>query len=228
MKKILAIGDIHGLNTWKDIVAKENDFDVCIFVGDYFDSFHLDAQTQLDNFKDIWHFAIDNTNSKKEVILLLGNHDLHYLLPGEQYSGYQPLKAMDIREALGEAGDQLQYAAEIDGFLFTHAGVTKTWAEKWKIYMDSPAESINKLGIEAFTFSMEQPFDPYGDTKHQGPLWVRPNSLLEDQIDIYFQVVGHTEHKNITMKGKSIALIDSLPSGNYITIENGKIKPKSL
>ena len=38
--KTIAIGDIHGLSIWKDIINKENP-DKVIFIGDYFDSFDI-------------------------------------------------------------------------------------------------------------------------------------------------------------------------------------------
>jgi hypothetical protein len=34
--------------------------------------------------------------------------------------------------------------------------------------------------------------DPYGNEPQQGPLWIRPGTLLSDALDGYSQVVGHT------------------------------------
>jgi predicted phosphodiesterase len=39
--KIVAIGDIHGRDYWKQIIEQEQDADVFVFVGDYFDSFTI-------------------------------------------------------------------------------------------------------------------------------------------------------------------------------------------
>jgi len=49
--KILGIGDIHGRDTWKDIL--DQDFDLAVFVGDYFDSFDITAVEQIFNFEEI-------------------------------------------------------------------------------------------------------------------------------------------------------------------------------
>ena len=40
MNKLVAIGDVHGRNTWKQIVEQEQP-DTVVFVGDYFDSFDI-------------------------------------------------------------------------------------------------------------------------------------------------------------------------------------------
>ena len=83
--KTIIIGDIHGRNIWKDIVSKES-YDRVIFVGDYFDSFNIPGIDQIHNFKEICQFVRD---SDKEVILLVGNHELHYMSIGQIYSGFQ-------------------------------------------------------------------------------------------------------------------------------------------
>lgn len=226
MNKILVLGDIHGIDTWKKVVEKE-DFDVCVFVGDYFDSFDIDTDTQISNFKEILAFK---EKSDKKVILLLGNHDLHYLYGKEKYSGFQNLRAKDIEEVLLKAYSldrDVRLAYEEDGFLFTHAGVTKTWVKKWKVDEEDIEHSINFLPLSAFLFSKDEPYDPYGDAKHQGPMWVRPKSLKKDAIDIYAQVVGHTRMEQINQKG-GLYFIDSLWNGNYITIEQGSVKLKTI
>ena len=42
MKKTIIIGDIHGRDIWKNIVAQEQ-ADRVIFIGDYFDSFNIEV-----------------------------------------------------------------------------------------------------------------------------------------------------------------------------------------
>ena len=50
--KTIVLGDIHGRDIWKDIVAQEK-ADRVIFIGDYFDSFDIEPATQQYNFKEI-------------------------------------------------------------------------------------------------------------------------------------------------------------------------------
>lgn len=93
--KIIAIGDIHGNSIWKDIVASTT-FDKVVFIGDYFDSFTIPYQQQIENFKEILDFKRSNIN---KVVLLAGNHDYHYMNSvTETYSGYQSLHRIDIGE----------------------------------------------------------------------------------------------------------------------------------
>ena len=53
MNKIVFIGDIHGHDTWKEIVYKNSDADQFVFVGDYFDAYLITPTVQIENFKDI-------------------------------------------------------------------------------------------------------------------------------------------------------------------------------
>lgn len=81
MKKILIIPDVHGRKFWRRAIErglKEN-VDKIIFLGDYGDPYgseeisHKDALMELE---DIIQFQENNPN---KVVLLLGNHDAHYL-----------------------------------------------------------------------------------------------------------------------------------------------------
>ena len=51
MNKTIIIGDVHGRDQWKQIVAQEKDADTVIFLGDYFDSFNISAVEQMHNLK---------------------------------------------------------------------------------------------------------------------------------------------------------------------------------
>lgn len=98
--KIIAIGDIHGRKIWEDIVVK-NDYDVVVFMGDYFDSKEgISAADQIANFKNILAFKKENP---EKVKLLFGNHDFHYHYPIEWYTGYQVEGGYDIQEILKDA-----------------------------------------------------------------------------------------------------------------------------
>src|SRR5690349_5391201 len=134
---VIALGDTHGRPYWKTIVKKEV-FDKVVFIGDYFDSkeFILEKQ-QKKNFQEIIDFKKSNPT---KVVLLLGNHDFHYL-PNvhEKYSGYQLSAAPEIGNMLTDAlaENLLQMSFVSEGYLFTHAGVTKTWAKENEIDLDN-------------------------------------------------------------------------------------------
>lgn len=131
--KILAIGDTHGRDYWKDIKHLIDEYDKFIFIGDYFDSFDLKPITQLNNFNEIIKFKNQYLD---KVVLLIGNHDYHYF-PSitEVYSGYQPTMRFEYQKALTEAYNSglLDVCYNDKEYLFSHAGLTKTWCNNKKL-----------------------------------------------------------------------------------------------
>lgn len=229
--KIIAIGDVHGRTLWEKVV--QQDFDKVVFIGDYFDSFDILTYQQIENFKNIIKFKKDNPG---KVVLLLGNHDYHYL-PGvkEHYSGYQGHMALDIQEVLRENMDHLKICHIEGEYLFVHAGITKTWykniVEQDNLFgipeLYSLEEQINNLFIfkpNYFGFSPGNYHDPYGNETCQSPIWVRPESLVRDKIEGYVQVVGHTTQLDGIKQDKGIILIDTLifDRPQYLVIEDNK------
>lgn len=223
--KIVALGDTHGRMNWKEIVNKNN-FDKIIFIGDYFDSReNISSARQKKNFKEILSFKKGN---KDKVILLIGNHDFHYLeITGDTYSGYQPRQQSAFCELLQPAVDEglLQMCFKYNNLLFSHAGLTKTWCNMHQVQVTSIEESVNTLfkqKPEAFEFALGRTNNSSGDDPEQSPIWVRPTSLLEDRLDTYIQVVGHTVHQQLNISDKAI-FIDTLgTTGEYLVYEDGK------
>lgn len=229
MKKIVAIGDIHSKNIWKEIVNKNMDADRIIFMGDYFDCFeNYETTIQANNFEDI--VAFKKANPEK-VILLFGNHDYHYLsFIDDQYSGFKPSSKPLYSSLLDAAlkASELQMAYAEDGYLFTHAGVTKTWCKNNDIDLSNIVDSINDLFITkprqfGFTPPDRISYSPYGDNVTQTPIWIRLTSLRNDKVDGWKQIVGHTVQKqfNEEQLNEPITCIDWLDYvRRYLVIEN--------
>src|SRR5690606_4095714 len=130
LMKTIIVGDIHGRDFWKNIANKEEYFDRFIFIGDYFDSFNIGSEDQIKNFLDICEFK---EKTDREIIMLIGNHDLHYY-PEIGYngtSGYQEKSHFMLEHVIQTHRDNLQMAYEFDNILCTHAGVGETWLRKW-------------------------------------------------------------------------------------------------
>jgi len=226
--KLVAIGDIHGRDIWKQIVAKEHDADEFVFVGDYFDSFTIKGPDQINNFLDIIEFK---KQSKVPVILLIGNHDHHYY-PGVDdsgTSGYQTLLAPSIKYVVNENKQYLQAAYQVGEFVFTHAGLSSEWLddsiEGWNV--DNVVEKVNelfqyqpgKIAYRSYKQVGDQVYGAqgYGNESFQGPIWIRPTALMaankstqdgkltnkETLKNHIIQVVGHTPQDTIDIKGKS-------------------------
>jgi len=226
--KLIAVGDIHGRDSWKKIAEQNPDFDTFVFIGDYFDNFPpMTCGQILANFVDILAFK---KKHGKKVVLCMGNHDFQYtpMCEGEKYSGYDPLTKLGL-DRLGEWWKQLQPAYQYEDMLFTHAGLTKTWAHMQGIETNCPRALATQIcGVfeknpDAFRFFMG---DSSGCGEHaaQGPFWVRPRALAEDMWEGITHVVGHTNMKQIVAvdQGKSkIVFLDAYKSGEYLLVEDG-------
>lgn len=231
---LIAIGDIHGRPTWKDIVNNHpEDVDKWVFIGDYFDSFDIGVQDQINNFLDIIEFKKNNMD---KVDLLIGNHDFHYLFFEDpcQYSGYNEKYSLSIHHILDKHRDLLQLATCFDDkYLFTHAGVTQTWFDNTYIeeglQLPQLVEQLNDVfwkrhALFDFYPGATRFADPYGNDKFQSPIWVRPPSLTYDGIPGFTQVVGHTGQSTIQTKYRGFVFIDTLAHGEYMILENDVIK----
>lgn len=214
--KIAVLGDIHGRNIWKNLSG----YDKIIFLGDYFDSFDIKPQDQISNFKDILEYRKNH-----DTVLLLGNHDYHYLsFTNERYTGFQPKYYYTINRLLMENLEYFQIGYKHNNFLFSHAGVTQTW---WKNITDEDfdVELLNdffKHTPTVFKFQRNKnklSSDSSGDNIFQGPLWVRPNSLAQDSLTKYTHIVGHTQHDKMTIR-KNCVFIDTLEYKKHLLINN--------
>lgn len=226
MKKIAVIGDIHGRLDYEYARLAEKNADRIVFLGDYFDSppslrhKHEDVfgKDQLDIFLTILDLK---RNMPERVVMLLGNHDYHYL-PGisSACSGYQPQMHGVFEQALKQGLEEglLQWIHTEDGYLFSHAGVTKTWMANCNI---SSVDEINGLPVSMFGFTPGPLYDGYGNEKCQTPIWVRPESLLDDKIEGYKQVVGHTVQPQGITHEEGVYFIDTLHVGDYLRIIDG-------
>ena len=246
--KTLILGDTHGRSNWKDVLAAHPDAARVIFMGDYFDSFDISGVEQLYNFNEIIRFKEE---TDKEVIMLIGNHDHHYLDVGETYSGYKAAHKWDFQDALNKNMHHLQIAYLLDDVLFTHAGVSPIWMDdtfyrqvKQGWSKDTIAEDLNKLyKFKPTLFNFNHlGWDPSGDSVEQGPLWIRPRSLMKSNkgdngLKKHFrQVVGHTQVKNIfdsftaseKAMGSRYYLVDAMEDGGYVIYEDGELKPMQL
>ena len=242
--KLVAIGDIHGRDIWKQIIAKEQDADEFVFVGDYFDSFTVKGPDQINNFLDIIEFK---KQSKVPVILLVGNHDHHYY-PGVDdsgTSGYQTLLAPSIKHVVDDNKQHLQAAYQVGEFVFTHAGLSSEWLddtiEDWNA--DNVVEKVNelfqyqpgKIAYRSYKQVGDQVYGAqgYGNEAFQGPIWIRPSALMTANKKTLrkkiIQIVGHTPQDNIDIEGKSTGgryyFIDTLEynQGQYLIVKDGVV-----
>lgn len=204
MKRII-IGDPHG--RWKfvrDIYYKEYPDEV-IILGDYFDSFDIDAYTQKDAYEYIIELRKEHIKKYgRGFHMLIGNHDMHYM--DENFgrcSGWNSLSASIAGYPLCRDWDKeilkICYIDEINKTIYSHAGVSMNWFNQW-IKSGSLAD-INTIETKAFCFTYRDGGDYYGSSSWNSPLWIRPEGLKKSPYTewigndgiVWSQVFGHTE-----------------------------------
>lgn len=217
MHKHNIIGDIHGRDSWKNLVKDDC---VNIFIGDYFDPYdHIPHNRLQQNFEAILAYK----RQHPETVLLYGNHDMHYMVDCLCSSRYDQAYADTFRQAFEDSKrlfHGVAYSIE-DQALVTHAGVTKEWYERQfgEYRGETPeqvAEKLNELWLRnklAFEFDLSDPTDWCGDSPTQSPVWIRPDTLIDHNLFAgtpYKQIFGHTQMDDITPIGDSLVCVDCL------------------
>ena len=207
--RITVIPDVHGTHHWEQTKASKDDR--IVFMGDYVDSWDNRQPDQMKNLQAIFDFKKSNPD---RVTVLMGNHDLAYL-SDPWVSGHQWDYATEIWSIINYNIELFDMAAEFDGWLFSHAGITKTWLSIYGINKDTDVPkpyslpNWNNMSIlhrinGIFHADHYKIFDfgpyctnSYGESPYSPPTWVRPRSLLSDMWTdggkYKGQVVGHTE-----------------------------------
>lgn len=230
IKRYNIIGDIHGRTCWKGLVRDDA---VNIFLGDYLDPYDEDkikvGVDDLANLKEIVRFK----KAHPETILLLGNHDWHYLF-NEHYSRYNERFSSVFSDFFKNNWNFFTMACSIENaMLVTHAGVTRPWLDMVGLQEcqapDEIAENINHLVLEQYGFvwlTASRTFrkgDWMGESDTASPIWVRPRALLtHNAVPDGFQIVGHTQMSCIETRN-NVYFVDCLgtnPSSLLVTIND--------
>lgn len=232
-KKVLFIGDIHGLPQWREIALDAlKKFQEVVFLGDYLDSFNISPALQLENLKSIIAFLRNKPNHGK-ITALLGNHDYAYIKSFSAISGYQHNQAFIYKELLEKNIDLFSiawgYTSDTGKYtLATHAGLThKFWNynilplfNKWMFLdMISDGNGPSSLQIHEILNYLIDKSDLMwkvgsmrGGVGTPGPLWADYIELLSDPYPDINQVFGHTAKQSISMdfiKDSFYACIDT-------------------
>lgn len=135
MKKAFIVPDVHGREFWKEAreAIMDDNIEKVIFLGDYFDPYDdeglfIDHDDLVNSFTEIVEFKKANPD---RVILLLGNHDVHYLYKNPYCSRHDGEHEDDYCALIKDNLDcfKLMHLEDVDvkGYtkmLFTHAGLT--------------------------------------------------------------------------------------------------------
>ena len=216
--KHIAIGDLHGRDTWQHVDTKS--YDKIIFLGDYVDSEMLSDLAILDNLKKV--IALKKRMPEK-VELLLGNHDVHYLhYPRFKCSGFRPSMQRELTALFLKNAELFRIAYQKDSYLFTHAGVTNNWyGEVMRTPLlkeiceqeENLAGQLNRLEQTTYRGTLYDVGIERGGYGYGGPLWADLKETFTDMLHDYNQIVGHTrvdEIRTISYGGRSMTYTDVL------------------
>lgn len=204
--KNLHIGDMHG--KWdkffnKDFTPKYNinDYNKIIFIGDYWDSFDVDFETQRKTFNAIIELKKQYPD---RFVLLLGNHDVHYLYLDTYYrgNGFQEKYATPIHTYMIDNAHLFDYFYMYENVFCSHAGLTSLFLneieEKYDLKINDLLDVKIRNEIKEMFFYTKQNggFDPF-----DGPLWCRPNKINNHPpSENIVQVFGHTYNCNMEVR----------------------------
>ena len=218
---ILVIPDIHSRPFWKKAVEEYLDkVEKIVFIGDYLDPYPWEGFTRKDairNFQEIIDFKKEH---KDKVILLLGNHDLHYIDKKNfiTRSRYDSSNAYHIEEMFRSHRSLFQLVHEeyINGkrYLFTHAGLLPQWYDAHKdLIGELTVDNLNKLydtpqGIRALceVSRYRGGLDRYGSI-----VWNDAHEIpdgVNDNLPWDYQILGHSQQEEHPIITKEFACLD--------------------
>ncbi|MBT1164587.1 metallophosphoesterase family protein [Bifidobacterium felsineum] len=206
----LIVGDLHAKGDLLPLVSTTADrtgVDRIILLGDYCDDWTLSnngLERFLDRFRDWIH------HEPREIIPILGNHDIPYLLNhgSDSYDrvrrlapGYKPGAHRHAHDILTGLPCRLAWT---DGeVICTHAGLTRGWEREHGLEHATVGEIADWLdrrldhAASLAALWLEIGSARGGDTI-PGPLWADRMELMADGDDCLTQVVGHTPIPSIT------------------------------
>ena len=232
MKPLIAIGDIHGLDYWKKITEKHNGC-LILFLGDYLDPYiPMPGHMLLNNLQAILTLK---KKHMQDVILLLGNHDVHYFHPSApRASLYDKGLAKEAYRLFTDNTHLFQYAYQRERLICTHAGISQLWfTEDFKGDLTRTIDrQLNhpQLRQESSLFRVGRARG--GNPGHTGGIFWADQSELTDPLHGFMQIVGHNRVANITMQTgpqeNNILFCDSLFNGNYLYWDTDASLPSVL
>jgi len=118
MKKLVVVGDLHGQYEIVETILDKKGYMV-VFIGDYLDSFDRSMLEQLHTINLVTNAARLHPD---RVWALRGNHEMSYLDPTMQCSGY----SYELQNRVNWSVDMtpLMDYIWIDNWLISHAGVS--------------------------------------------------------------------------------------------------------
>ena len=208
MKDILIIPDVHGRPFWRAAVGDVPDVPV-VFLGDYLDPYPQEMIFQDEAWPELQKIVELKRAHPDRVTLLLGNHDLHYILPEIGGGRFDYENAARNRAFFLDNLDLFDLTLQVEAggrkVLFSHAGILPGWLlENERLIFSGGfsgiAGRLNELlhdggrqRILLWALS-DTSFARGGHNIYGSPVWadVRDHDPDKYALDGVYQVFGHT------------------------------------
>lgn len=215
MVRTLFVGDWHDKPDNLPLVSAAADrvsADRIVVLGDICDDWGVSNNMEVAAFECFMDWFAEQS-AAREVIPLLGNHDVPYWIPSDTSSymlakrispGFKPGAQRKVHERMHQLPMRVAWS---DGTVIaTHAGVTSGWLERHfddVPEVDELVDSLNgKLpgdGVSSLYFAIGPARG--GDCPYPSPLWADKRELIAAGERSYVQVVGHSPVSTVTRDG---------------------------
>lgn len=205
MSRTLIVGDPHAKPDLLPLISTDADrhhADRIILLGDLCDDWTLTNKEQIrwvERFVD-WY-----RREPREIIPLIGNHDVPYLLGTNNtfrllkenigFPGYKPGARRRVHELLSTIPFRLAWT---DGHMIaTHAGLTRAWLNAYMPGITDPIKITSWLNEMTTIPGLAMLYRQVGavrggDSRTPSPLWTDRSELTADHHPNLIQIVGHT------------------------------------
>ena len=206
--RILVIPDVH-LKPWMFDKADEvdkNKYDKIVCLGDIADDWG--QQLNQDLYEKTFERVLQFDKDHPDMFWCLGNHDYSYLW-GFPETGFSTLVislvANYILKLEKQAGKRLGIVHDVDGILFSHAGLTDYFVQHYfhNSIKDDPKDTRKQV-LKAINYAWKDKSHAEKLWQNESPIWFRPphysmeHTFLFGQTENDFkqgfitQVAGHT------------------------------------
>lgn len=223
--KCLVVPDVHGRVFWKDAKEAITNVDKVIFLGDYLDPYRHEGITFEDavmEFEDILAFKEEYPD---KVVLLLGNHDMHYLISEfMNCSRLNVWRRVEIHDIFMNNIDKFQLIYETENYLFSHSGLYKEWMDKYELSLDDLKDYKTFLKDRWETLQ-DVSCERGGWDKVGSCIWADIRESVENELySDERQIVGHTQMQENPYITSKIACLD-VRKCFMLDTETNEIKP---
>lgn len=201
---VVVVGDLHcKYHIFEAVKKLVDNYDRIIFMGDYVDDWNTPPEASYNLLMGLKELYKEHPS---KVVYLLGNHEISEWYGNNfKCSGWNHITHQYVEDFMFKFSSIFRLAYAEQGFLFTHAGLTGSWIDKY-------LEAEDLTSVDTIAKKLNWAFKNRGDDYEArnifmglsdvgmgrggygtpSPIWADINELLEDTPTELNQIVGHT------------------------------------